>query len=114
LGAGNGSQSHTHAFTLLKRRIVATWPQFFSNIGIKLAAAFSFTIMIDNLIYTDKREVPEIDKTLIEFLEKHLSNEFPDILKGNRDELLVHQGKLEVVKALKFLYDEQNRRDDSF
>lgn len=105
----------THAFTLLEPPIVATRPQFFfSNIGMKLAAAFSFTIMIDNLIYTDKREVPEINKTLIEFLEKHLSNEFPDILKGNRDELLVHQGKLEVVKALKFLYDEQNRRDDSF
>lgn len=70
--------------------------------------------MIDNLIYIDKREVPEIKSELIDFLNKCLSSEFPDILHVSRDELLVHQGKLEVIKALTYWHNEQQRRDDSF
>ena len=64
----------------------------------------------DNIIYYvgDK---PLITKELIEFLKCNISNEFPNILHGNRDELLMHQGKLELISELEFLYNMSNEDD---
>jgi hypothetical protein len=46
-----------------------------------------------------------IDKTLVDFLTQSIEDKFPDIEYTNRDTLLIHKGKLELVKSITKLYE---------
>ena len=59
------------------------------------------------LVYLPLGEVPEIPVELIEFLEKHIPNVFPNIIDDNRDALIHYQGKLDLIAELKYLYEVQ-------
>jgi len=65
--------------------------------------------LIDKIIYADPKTIPHIDISLIDFLRNNLSNTFPDIVNISRDDLLVHQGKLELVASLEHILN--NRQD---
>ena len=65
---------------------------------------------LDNILYSEHKEVPLIDLDTLEFLERNVGNTFPDLINDNRDLLLVHQGKLELIKELRILYDNQQER----
>ena len=65
---------------------------------------------LDNILYSEHKHVPLIDLDTLEFLEKNVGNTFPDLINDNRDLLLIHQGKLELIKELRILYDGQQER----
>lgn len=64
----------------------------------------------DSIIHSKPLSIPYLDRELIKFLEDNVSNRFPDILKVDRDSLLIHQGKLELIAELKLLLDNQELR----
>lgn len=57
----------------------------------------------DNIIYTKELDVPTLNENLITFLKNQVSHEFPDIVNTSREDLLKHQGKLELIASLEYL-----------
>ena len=66
----------------------------------------------DSLIHAKPSTIPLIEKDLIHFIENNLSDKFPDIKTSDRDALLIHQGKLELLAELKLVRTMQGVNDE--
>ena len=68
---------------------------------------------MDRLLYIDNLERPLISEQLIEFLKKGIDMSYPDIASVPLNELLVHQGKIDLIRTLESIYNEQRATSES-
>ena len=62
---------------------------------------------VDNIIYLSSTDIPEIPKDLIDFLEEHIPNRFPNLLEDDKNALVHYQGKLDLIAELRYLFELQ-------